>query len=100
MVSFLKKLFGGGAAADGAGSAAAADSVEYKGHLIRPTPMKQGSHYQTAGTIEKEVGGSLKSYRFVRVDKHTSRDDAVALIIIKGQQIIDEQGDRIYDTAP
>ena len=41
----------------------------------------------------------MKSYRFIRVDKHSSRDDAVALIIMKGQQIIDEQGDRIYDPA-
>jgi hypothetical protein len=95
MVSFLKKLFGG-SDAGGKDAAADADSVEYRGHMIRPTPMKAGAQYQTAGVIEKEIGGTLKSYRFVRVDKHSSRDDAVALIIIKGQQIIDEQGDKIY----
>lgn len=95
MFSFLKKLFGGGAAG-GADKGSDTDSVEYRGHLIRPTPMKSGAQYQTAGVIEKEIGGTLRSYRFVRVDKHASREDAVALIVIKGQQIIDEQGDRIY----
>jgi len=75
MVSFLKKLFGG--ASDGGDKGADTEAVEYKGHLIRPTPMKQGAQFQTAGTIEKEIG-------------------AVSLIVIKGQQIIDEQGDRIY----
>ena len=94
MVSFLKKLFGGAPA--GGDNGADAEAVEYKGHLIRPTPMKQGAQFQTAGTIEKEIGGVVKSYRFVRVDKHSSREDAVSLIVIKGQQIIDEQGDRIY----
>ena len=98
MVSFLKKLFGGGDAG-GPDKAAAADSVEYRGHMIRPTPMKAGAQFQTAGLIEKEIGGTVKSYRFVRVDKHASREDAVALIIIKGQQIIDEQGDKIYADA-
>jgi hypothetical protein len=97
MVSFLKKLFGGGGSSDGGDGSAPADSVEYKGHTIRPAPIKAGSQYQTAGFIEKTIGGEPKSYRFVRVDKHSSRDDAIALILIKGQQIIDEQGDRIYD---
>lgn len=93
MVSFLKKLFGGGAA-DTAGDAAEAE--EYKGHLIRPAPIATGGQYQTAGFIEKTIDGSPKSYRFVRVDKHPSRQDSVALIILKGKQIIDEQGDKIY----
>ncbi|MCX5497271.1 HlyU family transcriptional regulator [Kaistia dalseonensis] len=98
MVSFLKKLFGGGGeAASGEDKGSAAEAVEYKGHTIRPAPMKAGSQFQTAGFIEKTIDGTLKSYRFVRVDKHASREDAVTLIIIKGHQIIDEQGDRIYD---
>ena len=95
MAGFFNKLFGGGKS-DGGDRAAAADGVEYRGHMIRPTPMKAGAQFQTAGVIEKEIDGVLKTYRFVRVDKHSSREDAVALIVIKGQQIIDEQGDRIY----
>jgi hypothetical protein len=94
MAGFLSKLFGGKG-----GGENAAEAEEYRGHRIRPAPFAAGGQYQTAGFIEKEIGGTLKTYRFVRVDKHTSREDAVALTLIKGRQIIDEQGDRIYDEA-
>lgn len=100
MIGFLKNLFGG--KSDGSatgGKTDAAETVEYKGHRIRPAPFAAGSQYQTAGFIEKDIDGVTKSYRFVRVDKHASRDDAVSLTVIKGQQIIDEQGDRIYDAS-
>ena len=99
MAGFFSKLFGGGksgGASDDKSGDVAADGVEYKGHLIRPTPTRVGSQFETVGIIEKEIDGTLKRYRFVRVDKHSSREDAVSLIVMKGQQIIDEQGDRIY----
>lgn len=92
MAGFLSKLFGGSKAAE-----KTEEPVEYKGHQIRPAPITDGGQFQVAGFIEKEIGGVKKSYRFVRVDRHTSRDDTVNLIVIKGKQIIDEQGDRIYD---
>jgi hypothetical protein len=38
----------------------------------------------------------VKEHKFIRVDTHTSKDDAVAFSITKAQQIIDEQGDRIF----
>jgi len=92
MAGFLSKLFGGKG-----GGEKVDDPVEYRGHRIRPAPVVNGGQYQVAGFIEKEIGGVTKSYRFIRVDRHASRDDAVTLIVMKGQQIIDEQGDRIYD---
>lgn len=95
MAGFFSKLFGGKG-----GTEKTDDPVEYRGHHIRPAPISSGGQFQVAGFIEKEIGGTVKSYRFIRVDKHSSREDAVALIIMKGQQIIDEQGDRIYDAAP
>jgi hypothetical protein len=58
--------------------------------------MKAGSELQLAGTIEKEIGGELKTYRFVRADRMTSRDDLIVLAISKGRQIIDEQGEAIF----
>jgi hypothetical protein len=33
------------------------------------------------------------------VDTHASKDDAVAFSITKAQQIIDEQGDRIFRSS-
>ena len=96
-MSFWKKLFGGGDAVD---SAPAGDKTlgeeAYKGFLIKAIEMKAGSELQLAGTIEKEIAGELKSYRFVRADRMSSRDDVTALALSKGKQIIDEQGEKIF----
>jgi hypothetical protein len=95
-MSFLKSLFGGGSKAGEAGPPKAAAEEEYKGYLIKATPMAVGGEHQLSGTIEKEVGGQLKSYRFVRADRLSTRDDAAARAIDKGRQLIDEQGDRLF----
>jgi hypothetical protein len=96
-MSFWKKLFGG-AAADNAEPQG--DKVfgeeSYKGHLIKAIEMKVGSELQLAGTIEKTVEGELKTYRFIRADRMSSREDLTSLALSKGRQIIDEQGDAIY----
>jgi hypothetical protein len=47
--------------------------------------------------VSKEVGGVLKEHRFVRADRFSGLDDAVDVALKKGQQIVDEQGDRIFD---
>lgn len=91
-MSFLRKLFGGG----GSPAAPAAQSVEYKGFVITPTPFAEGGQHQTCGLIAKEIDGVRKEYRFIRADKHTSRDEAVDFAVMKGKQIIDEQGERIF----
>jgi len=94
-MSFLKKLFGGGGGSSPVETKG--EATEYKGYNIRPAPYSEGGQYKTAGYIEKTIDGVEKSYRFVRVDSHTSRDAAADFAIIKGKQIIDEQGDRIFD---
>lgn len=96
-MSFWKKLFGGGDAVD---SAPAGDKTlgeeAYKGFLIKAIEMRVGSEYQLAGTIEKDVGGELKTYKFIRADRMGSKDDLIALALSKGHQIIDEQGEQIF----
>jgi hypothetical protein len=95
-MSFWKNLFGGGSS----GSEPAGDKVlgeeSYKGFLIKAVEMRAGSELQLAGTIEKEVDGELKLYRFVRADRMSSRDDLTVLALTKGRQIIDEQGEHIF----
>jgi len=91
-MSFWKSLFGGGAAK----TEKAADPVEYNGFTIRPAPYQAEGQYQTAGTIEKEVGGLLKEHKFIRADRHASYDDAVEFSVSKARQIIDQQGERIF----
>ena len=91
-MSFLKKLFGGAHA----GGVDGGEPVEHKGYLIRATPYQEGGQYQTCGVITKEIGGETKEHRFVRADKTTSPEDAIAISLRKGRQIIDEQGDAIF----
>ena len=57
-MSFWKNLFGGGGGEPKA--AAQEPGEEYKGFIIRPTPMPVGSEYQLSGRIEKEIDGELK----------------------------------------
>ncbi len=75
-----------------------APAVEYKGYRIRATPFKSGALYQTAGTIAKDGAEGVKEHRFIRADTHPSRDDAVNFAISKAKQIIDLQGDRIFES--
>jgi hypothetical protein len=70
-MSFWSALFGRRAA-----PAKVADPVEYKGFIIRAAPYKNNGHYQTAGTIERDIGG-----------------------VNKARQIIDLQGDKIFEQA-
>ncbi|MDB5529085.1 MAG: hypothetical protein JWR51_2188 [Devosia sp.] len=96
-MSFFSKLFGGGdkAASTPAGDKAL-DQESYKGFLIKAIEMRAGSEYQLAGTIEKEIGGELKTYKFVRADRMSSKDDLISMALGKGRQIVDEQGDKIF----
>lgn len=95
-MSFWKNLFGGGSSnAEPAGDKVLGEEG-YKGFLIKAIEMKAGSELQLAGTIEKDMAGELKTYRFVRADRMSSRDDLTALALAKGKQIIDEQGEAIF----
>jgi hypothetical protein len=100
-MSFLKKLFGGanGTETGNAKEGAALGEESYKGFLIKAVEMRAGSEYQLAGTIEKDVGGELKTYKFVRADRVASKDDLVSLALTKGRQIIDEQGDGVFSQS-
>jgi hypothetical protein len=97
-MSFWKNLFGGGGSAGGA-EAPAAPGEEYKGFAIRATPMSVGSEYQLAGVIEKTIGGETKSYKFVRADRMSSRDEAASFALAKGRQIVDEQGEGVFSQS-
>jgi hypothetical protein len=92
LMDAVRGLFGSGGEAAGK----AAEPVDYNGYRITPAPQRQASGWNTAGVITKSFPDGVKEHSFIRVDTHTSRDDAVAFSITKAQQIIDEQGDRIF----
>jgi hypothetical protein len=88
---FLGRIFGGG------GGEAAGEAVEYKGFRIRPAPYRADGQFQTAGVIEKDFPEGMKEHRFVRAEKHSSKDEAASFSLTKGQQIVDERGDRLFE---
>ena len=94
-MSFLKRLFGGGGSDESAGGSPA-KQIEYKGFTIAATPYKNDGQYQTSGVVSKEIDGVLKEHRFVRADRFAALDDAIEVSLRKGQQIVDEQGERIF----
>ena len=86
-------LFGGGR---GGAEAAAPEPVEYKGYRIKPEPFSAEGQFQTAGVIEKDFDEGAREHRFIRAEKHASRDEAIAFSVVKAKQIIDEQGDHLF----
>ncbi len=92
-MSFFKKLFGGGGAAK---SDAVVKTAEHKGFTIEARPYKEGGQFQLAGVISKEIDGVRWEHRYIRADRFTSLDEAAEIALVKGRQIIDEQGERLF----
>jgi hypothetical protein len=96
-MSFLKRLFGiGGGDADAGDASPAGNAIDHNGFKIQATPYKAEGQFQTCGVISKEIDGVVKEHRFVRADRFAALDDAVEVSLRKGQQIVDEQGERIF----
>jgi len=92
-MSFLSALFGG---RDSSKTEKQSEPVEYRGFLIRAAPFKNEGQFQTAGVIEREIGGVKKEHRFIRADAFASYDDAASFALGKARQMIDLQGERIF----
>jgi len=93
-MSFFSNLFGRRTAA---AAEKVSDPVEYKGFVIRAAPFQNNGHYQTAGIITREIAGVRKEHRFIRADAYATYDDAVNFTLNKARQIVDLQGERIFD---
>lgn len=94
-MSFLKKLFGGGSSGE-SGPPRPTKQVEHNGYVIAATPYKEGGQWQTCGTVSKTVDGVVKEHRFIRADRFADEEGAADHAIMKGQQIVDQMGDRIF----
>ena len=90
---FIEKLFGGGRDA----ATAAAAAVAYQEFEIRPAPVKESNGWRVQGTIVKGSGEGERKHLFIRADACTDREAAVALTVRKARQLIDEQGEKIFD---
>jgi hypothetical protein len=97
MIGALKAIWRRLAGGNGnAGQIEAGPAVEYNGYSIKPAPYPAEGQYQTAGFITKEFPDGMKEHRFIRAEKHASKDVAAEFAVTKAKQIIDELGDRIF----
>jgi len=93
-MSFLKRLFGGG------GESAPekpAKEAEHGGFLIRATPFQENGQWQTCGVISRDANGTVREHRFIRADRFPSQEMAADHAVVKGRQIIDQQGERMFE---
>ena len=95
-MSFLKSLFGLGDKSASATDAAVAREAEHNGFQIAAVPYKEQGQFQVAGVISKEIDGARREHKFVRADRFATLEEAADFAILKGRQIIDQQGDRIF----
>ena len=96
-MGLLKKLFGGGGGGSDSGGAKEGDEIDYNGFKITPAARPQNGQWLTAGIIRKDIGGTMKEHRFLRADTHASPESANDFAVVKARQIINEQGERIFD---
>jgi hypothetical protein len=90
-MSFWKRLFGGGA--NEAPKVAASEN--YKGFVIEARPYQDNGQWQLAGAIRRESHPGSE-HAFIRADRFTDAETAARFALIKGRQIIDEQGKRLF----
>ena len=93
-MSFWKSLFAGGAR--DAGRPKPMRTEEHKGFRIEAMPYAEAGQFQVAGRISKEIDGIVKQHKFVRADRFGSLEEAADFTILKGRQVIDQQGERIF----
>lgn len=87
-MSLFKRLFGGGGSPE-----REAASEEYEGFRITAAPMREGTQWRVGARIEK----GDRVHEFVRADTVGDEETAVAFSVRKAKQVIDEQGDRVFD---
>lgn len=95
-MSWLSRLFGGGAGDAPAEQAASGPAEIHAGFTIRPEPAKAAGGWRIGARIEKEVGGALRTHHLVRADVLSERDAAEAASLDKARQVIDEQGEALF----
>ena len=59
--------------------------------------MKDSGGWRLAAQIEKKIDDDTKTHRLIRADTFQDREAAVSASIAKAKQVIDEQGDRLFE---
>jgi len=89
-MSLFSRLFGGGSKPE-------AEPEIYNGYRIIAQPHSAEGGFRLGARIEKDVDGETKVHELLRADLIQSREEAERFSILKAKQVIDEQGERIFD---
>ena len=92
-MSILSRLFGGGAPA----APAEVEPVTHEGFRIYAEPAHESGRWRINARVEKEIDGALRTHQLIRADTLDSREAATDATLAKARQVIDEQGDRLFD---
>lgn len=95
-MSFWKSLFGLGGTRPEPGAATTVKHIEHAGFLIEAQPYAADGQYQVAGLVSKVIEGTRRQHRFVRADRFAGLEEAADVALMKGRQIVDQQGERIF----
>jgi hypothetical protein len=85
-MSILSRLFGGG-------STPGPEPTDHKGFAITPQPQREGNGWRIGALIEKDG----RTHHLIRADMLNDREAADQASVGKAKQMIDEQGDRLFD---
>ena len=68
------------------------DEFHYRGRIIRATPRHSSAGSWTHdGVVEHHLGHAVDAHKFCAPGKSRTREEAVKVILIYGQQTIDER---------
>lgn len=94
-MSFLKRLFGGGAKTPLQPAPSLTET--HAGFAIQATPYQDGSQWRLCGVVTKEIDGEKREHRFIRADLFVTCEEAEAATLRKARQLIDQEGERIFE---
>ena len=90
-MSILKKIFGRETSPE------APSGVEYKGFRIIADPVAEGGKYRLSARIERDQDGEIQVHHVIRADVLDTKTVAEEVSLNKAKQVIDEQGDRLFE---
>jgi hypothetical protein len=66
------------------------DEFHYRGHIIRATPHRSSGGWTHDGVVEDHFGHAVDAHKFCAPGQSTTREEAVTVILLYGQQTINK----------
>ena len=77
------------------GPAEIADRETYQGFEVLARPIREEGQWRLAGSIRRPGDEDGPRHDFVRADTMADHDECVRMSLLKGRQLVDEQGERL-----